>query len=811
MLESRNSEGIIFVSIRARARMRLTFKTIATALISAFLLGMASSCSGHHKTPAQGAVQHSTQTTTIQDALSELDALEKPEGVDAELWGELKGALREALLCRAGTCAPPSGDSGKADHGGPQVAALQRITSSPPSGPANRVQDLTATRETNGNFTLTWHYRNIGDYDQNGAVGVSDLSPLAMHFGETYDTATEGNSIQAVIDGSGNGKIGVEDITQIAQYFASKLAQYSVQGGDQQQGPFTQTTTMQLPAEGRSDARLAFALNLGDQPAYTYWRVVPMDGEGGTGDASNVVVLNVEAPVRVLGVTPLSGLAGAEVTFTAFVTGTGPFTYEWDFGDGATPTTSTDAQPTVTLSTTEGPHPAHVKVTGATGSVTYPFTLTVTTLPGNPPIINTIGPFAGLSGEQLNFTADVDGDEPRSYSGEVDGGASPPVSSEVSPTTVLSRGGTLPAPDIQYPCRLTVYNDFGTASASFTLTVTAQWHVQDLPPLPDRGDYIWSNSTLDMAGILRGVYYYDSTPDTSGDGEARLLKYEVGQWSYERIMDGGLGYCSLAFNSSNEPGITYSLETPQLTGPLKYIHKTGGSWSDSELVFAGGIFATGSHLFYDSLDRPVIYYGYRESETSIAIKVARRTPEGWEARDAYSGPAMLGHDDKLVIATNDGHPQQALLYRENADSWDSNVIIEVTQDKGTAYPRSIAIDKENHPHILVHGGTDIGYVIATETDPGTFTYETVGMASPEPSWGGWNPCIAASADDDEYVLFTSNHNDTLTDWIAFKGSSGWELQTIPILIPQGSNSRYLLVDSANNVIVVSTIQKATYW
>jgi hypothetical protein len=44
--------------------------------------------------------------TTLADALSELDALKTPEGVDPALFAELKNALKEALHCRAGGSSP---------------------------------------------------------------------------------------------------------------------------------------------------------------------------------------------------------------------------------------------------------------------------------------------------------------------------------------------------------------------------------------------------------------------------------------------------------------------------------------------------------------------------------------------------------------------------------------------------------------------------------------------------------------------------------------------------------------------------------
>jgi PKD repeat protein len=57
---------------------------------------------------------------------------------------------------------------------------------------------------------------------------------------------------------------------------------------------------------------------------------------------------------------------GDPVTFTVTVTGSGPFEYLWDFGDG---TTSTDASPTH-LYTAAGTYTVMVTVTSDWGSVT---------------------------------------------------------------------------------------------------------------------------------------------------------------------------------------------------------------------------------------------------------------------------------------------------------------------------------------------------------------------------------------------------------------------------------------------------------
>ncbi len=692
------------------------YKILLLGLI-ALMLGVAASCGGQHKAPVKGAVPLEPKAYTLQDALAELDALVKPESVDAKVWEELKDALKEALMVegrgliprrnspesgRRGVKHPPFSQDSEIQIPEPGWSARRalKIVSTPPLGAANKVNDLTATRETNGDFTLSWHYRNIGDYNQDGVVGVSDITPLAMHYNETYDPETEPDCIQAVIDGSCNGKVGVEDVTQIAQYFGSELALYAMQGADQQQGPFTQTTTVQLTDEGRGDAKLAFAFNLGDQPAYTYWRVVPEDAEGNPGEASNVVALNVEAPVRVLGVTPLQGLAGAEVTFTAFVAGTGPFAYEWDFGGGATPNTSTAAQPIVTLNNdaVDTEYAAQVKVTGANGSATRHFTLTVTTLPGNPPVINYVGPFAGLSGEQLSFSADVSGDEPLTYSWEFDGGASPPVSAEVSPTAILGRGGTLPAPDIQYPCRLTVTNAFGSASADFTLTVSAQWHIVQGPETKNLSQFAFTSSGK-LTALANG-------PALGGMGSPWPLYYcewNGDSWSREYIGNRVWSQVTLSHDLNDNP-VVCSLGDVLVTG-CRYAFREGSLWKIEDFdEGAVGFLDYSPPMFY--LDgTPVILYSSWNADFSKAyLKAAKRLGGQWslqivaDAKRIQASAACMNSKGEPQVAAQmyygSGH-YSVDYFRAAPEGWKRETIKDITDAEGSLSLSSIAVNNDD--------------------------------------------------------------------------------------------------------------------
>ncbi|OPX22166.1 MAG: hypothetical protein B1H03_05065, partial [Planctomycetales bacterium 4484_113] len=80
----------------------------------------------------------------------------------------------------------------------------KKLVSSPPTGEANRVDDLALTDNGDGTYTLTWSYKNIGDYNQDGIVNVMDLTPLAVHLGEQVPPDPNPNDlvfpIQELID-----------------------------------------------------------------------------------------------------------------------------------------------------------------------------------------------------------------------------------------------------------------------------------------------------------------------------------------------------------------------------------------------------------------------------------------------------------------------------------------------------------------------------------------------------------------------------------------------------------------------------------
>ncbi|MEO7993466.1 MAG: cytochrome c peroxidase [bacterium] len=82
-------------------------------------------------------------------------------------------------------------------------------------------------------------------------------------------------------------------------------------------------------------------------------------------------------PPDITTISPLGGGPATDVTFSATVTGDTPTSWLWDFGGGATPNTSSDPAPQVTLAAAEGSFNASLTVVNPDGNDTFNFTLIV--------------------------------------------------------------------------------------------------------------------------------------------------------------------------------------------------------------------------------------------------------------------------------------------------------------------------------------------------------------------------------------------------------------------------------------------------
>jgi hypothetical protein len=385
------------------------------------------------------------------DIHAEVDALVPPKGCNPALFFALKKSFVQALASK--------------------LASGGKVTSTPPTGNNNKVIGLSVS-DVAGQFVLAWPYRNIGDYDQNGTVGITDITPIAVHYGHTVGS----DPLDIVVDGDIGGTVGISDVTPLAMNFGVNVTSYTVEEATAEGGPWT-TLGSVLLADGTGADQGWKQLQYTLPDANPRWlRVVPLDGQGNPGVPSDPLEFGGVGTAPVIeSVSPLSGAAGAAVQFSAVVSGVGPFTYLWNFNGAATPDSGNE-QPNATLSSTPGSYDCTLEVTNAAGPTLFPFTFTV----GAPPNATAVNPLEGVTGVDTQFTVNTTGDAPLTYAWDFGGGATPDTSTEESPTVNLGDAGFYDAASV------TVTNPYGESFFGFALTVTATGiapEITDVTPL----------------------------------------------------------------------------------------------------------------------------------------------------------------------------------------------------------------------------------------------------------------------------------------------------------------------------------------
>lgn len=337
---------------------------------------------------------------------------------------------------------------------------------SAPSGAANAVINLAAfVQDPDGTGPLvptavefSWTERSAGDYDQDGLVSVSDLTPLgayflrrveyddpALHGGEaawpTGDPLDEGgvtpgdppapgsgaeNWRLARVDGNRDGELNVSDITPIAQNWQHWLDGYRVYRRRPGETEFTRLPHPGDPAAALSVARKDVAVDPHHPVCYSYvdddlgpaagiyeYYVAPYDGNADEdGEPSAVLLVDLDAggggsqaPVAVLNADVYSGTPPLTVNFDASASydpdpGGAITKYEWDT-DGNPNTWEVDSGTDPTYSTTYTAADVYeqwVRVTDADG-MTSAVSVTIDASGDNKP------PVAGLVAQPATGTA----------------------------------------------------------------------------------------------------------------------------------------------------------------------------------------------------------------------------------------------------------------------------------------------------------------------------------------------------------------------------------------------------------------------
>ena len=200
---------------------------------------------------------------------------------------------------------------------GPGPAA--RPASALPTGDNARPTGFEVNDAGDGTALLTWAYQNTGDYNQDGEVGVSDLTPIGQNFnkraGDTgWDTA-------ALADGNRDSFITASDLTPVGTYYLTRITGYAIESAASAAGPFSEDSTVAV-GDGEQSPWLEFSTILAAAVDGNYYRVRAYHNsdttQGAASDAREFTVLDPGSnPEAAATVTPDHGTAPLQVSLSA--------------------------------------------------------------------------------------------------------------------------------------------------------------------------------------------------------------------------------------------------------------------------------------------------------------------------------------------------------------------------------------------------------------------------------------------------------------------------------------------------------------
>lgn len=282
-------------------------------------------------------------------------------------------------------------------------------------------------------------------------------------------------------------------------------------------------------------------------------------------------------------VAPRNGDSGEQISTTAYLDfGSAPFTYSWDFGGGATPNTSTEASPLITLGAI-GSYSASVVVSNAWGTDSLDFTLVVKD-PNAPPEwvshkIDLFGALTGgfasagsVNGKPAFFAVKLNSPDPILYYYE-SSVAEPALDIDWSRETVLDRAYTDKHVSMQVfdgePAVAYVYD---AQTLRYTVRNGGTWEHQDILT----GNYFGKNLSMATVNGLPAIAFgnYDSAQWRLGYARSDSLSpASPADWqtSYFTSCNIDGGSLSLADNAG-KPDVAFITRDVSDVFHVTYVH-----------------------------------------------------------------------------------------------------------------------------------------------------------------------------------------------------------------------------------------------
>jgi len=657
------------MSMRYRILASLSFVVIVTMLVVVFVScgksqPRSTGAGWSEPTALSGAGSGAVPVSrTLAQVIAEIEAYEPPGDVDTDIFA----ALTAELVAQITRLAESEG--------------TDRLATAAPTGDSGRVTDLAYDPDSD---LLTWSYVNVGDYDLSGEVGISDITPIAQNYLAITDDGIGDDGYEAWLDGDGSGEIGISDITLIAENYMNDVMEYRIVTSDSQNDGFTGVGEA-VPYGEQGAFPKTYSVTLPDG-ASAYIAVEPVGADLAPGERSNVESIAVGEPPDITDVQPRSGEENSEVTFTATVTSTTPLTYSWDFGGGATPNTSTEESPIVTLadvgSTTL--FDASLTVTNDYGEDLHDFTLAVNQ----------------STGEWHIETVDSEGDVGYYNSIALDSGGYPHVS----------------------------YFDYTNKDLKYAYMDASGWHIETVD---SEGEVGWYTSiALESGGYPHLIYL---------GGINNNLKYAymgASGWNIE-IVDSGLVACggqpSIAVDSGGYPHVSYFDDS---NDDLKYAYMDPSGWH-IETVDSEGYVGWDTSIAIDSSGYPHLSYNFKVP--GYDLKYAFMDASGWHI-ETVDSEGYVGRYTSIAL-DSEGYPHVSYWDRTNDDlkyaymdasGWHTET---VDSEGDVGEYTSIALDSDGYPHVSYRGNYDLKYAYMDASGWHIETFDSYG-------WVGYYASLA---------------------------------------------------------------------
>jgi hypothetical protein len=690
--------------------------------------------------------------TAARDFRMELAALPTPEGVNPELFDVLKDGLESKLN-----------------------SLEEKSAASVPKDQGGKVNTLFFDPESNH---LTWDYANKGDYDLSGEVGVSDITPIALNFLAQVTDGKGNDPLERWIDGDLSGEVGIGDITPIAIGFLNSVTAYVILTSESLTGPFS---PIGLPVPfgdpGRFPKQYSVPLPEG---ALGYVAVAAVDQFGSRGLISNVVDVEAAGPPVVIGVSPQSGGAGYFVTFRATMAGAPPFTFEWDFGGGATPDTSTAEEPYVQLGAA-GVYSGRVTATNMYSSDSYDFEYTVEPVP---PTINWVDPITSGQNRYVTFTADADGSPPLEFSWNFGEMGTPATSSDESPMVLV---GDTPG---TFQIALTVTNAYGED------VFPVDFEVTNVAPSA-------KGAAQPPGGVPPVSVNFSDAGSSDADGEIVKWEWDFGDGAGFQDFSGTQGSEIHEYASDGDYTATYRVTdddgaTDEEQFTIKVQAIPSGFWEWETVSSTGSSFGTCGGISVDDDGIPWLTFTFINSSQSD-FKVAGKTGDSWQIwtlDSAGTGNQYFGEASAIGIDPT-GAPcvvfkafNTSVMYeRWNGAVWQEEIVTPGNYAPGYDF----LFNAQNYPSFLTIDKTEYK-IFVTYKSGGSWQDDLV-------SETGWirNPAaLAFESDGTPHVVYNNDKDDE--SYYSYFSGTAWQTSSITDAIG-ATEVRGIQVDSAGRALI----------